>query len=149
MPGRPARWGVLMARLGALLLGCAGAVAAQTLPVVQVRDVVDHFDGTEVHDPYRYFEDIKSPEVAAWMKVHSDAAHATLGRIAARALECQIMANQLEAWVNQLDDNLAHGKTAIFNPEKWDPASWPASAAGHGWHEAPRGALGHWVEIQG
>ena len=72
----------------------------------------------------------------------------TLGRIAARALECQIMANQLEAWVNQLDDNLAHGKTAIFNGEKWDPASWPKSAAGHGWHEAPRGALGHWVEIQ-
>ncbi|HEY1391735.1 MAG TPA: prolyl oligopeptidase family serine peptidase [Methylibium sp.] len=72
-----------MARLGALLLGCAGAVA-QTLPVAPVRDVVDHFYGTEVHDPYRYFEDIKSPEVAAWMKAHSDAAHATLARIAGR-----------------------------------------------------------------
>ena len=72
----------------------------------------------------------------------------TLGRIAARALEAQIMANQLEAWVNKLDDNLAHGKTTIFNPVKWDPGSWPKSASGHGWHEAPRGSLGHWVEIE-
>jgi len=73
----------------------------------------------------------------------------TLGRIAARALEAQIMARQLDAWVSKLDDNLAHGKTTIFNPGKWDPGSWPKSASGHGWHEAPRGALGHWVEIDG
>jgi hydrogenase large subunit len=72
----------------------------------------------------------------------------TLGRIAARALECQIMVNQLEGWVNQLDDNIAHGKTEIFNPVMWDPGSWPKSAMGHGWHEAPRGALGHWIEIE-
>lgn len=71
----------------------------------------------------------------------------TLGRIAARALESQLMSKQLDVWLNQLDDNLAHGKTAIFNPQHWDPDSWPASASGHGWHEAPRGALGHWVEI--
>jgi Ni,Fe-hydrogenase I large subunit len=72
----------------------------------------------------------------------------TLGRIAARALECQIMVNQLEGWVNQLDDNIAHGKTEIFNPVMWDPGSWPKSGMGHGWHEAPRGALGHWIEIE-
>ncbi len=73
----------------------------------------------------------------------------TLGRIAARALEAQIMAQQLEGWLNQLDDNLAHGKTTIFNPVRWDPGSWPKSASGYGWHEAPRGSLGHWVEIDG
>ena len=73
----------------------------------------------------------------------------TLGRIAARALESQIMARQLEGWVNKLDDNLAHGKTTIFNGAKWDPGSWPSMAGGHGWHEAPRGALGHWIEIEG
>jgi hydrogenase large subunit len=72
----------------------------------------------------------------------------TLGRIAARALEAQIMVNQLEGWLNQLDDNIAHGKTTIFNPIRWDPGSWPSHAAGYGWHEAPRGALGHWVEIE-
>jgi Ni,Fe-hydrogenase I large subunit len=72
----------------------------------------------------------------------------TLGRIAARAIEAQIMAQQLEGWVDQLASNLAHGKTAIFNPVRWDPGSWPNSARGYGWHEAPRGALGHWVEIK-
>jgi hydrogenase large subunit len=73
----------------------------------------------------------------------------TLGRVAARALESQIMAGQLEGWVDALSSNLAHGKTAIFNPVRWDPGSWPSSASGYGWHEAPRGALGHWVEISG
>ncbi len=73
----------------------------------------------------------------------------TLGRIAARALETQIMVNKLHDWVEELASNMAHGKTAIFNPVKWDPSTWPASASGYGWHEAPRGALGHWIEISG
>ena len=73
----------------------------------------------------------------------------TLGRLAARALESQIMARHLETWVEDLASNLAHGKVTIFNPIHWDPSTWPASSAGYGWHEAPRGALGHWVEIQG
>ncbi len=73
----------------------------------------------------------------------------TLGRIAARALETQIMAKHLEDWVDELDNNLSHGKTAIFNPVRWDPSTWPDHAAGYGWHEAPRGSLGHWVEISG
>ncbi|HEY6340304.1 MAG TPA: nickel-dependent hydrogenase large subunit [Bryobacteraceae bacterium] len=73
----------------------------------------------------------------------------TLGRVAARALETQILARRLEQWVDELASNLAHGKTAIFNPIRWDPSTWPSSASGYGWHEAPRGALGHWVEISG
>jgi Ni,Fe-hydrogenase I large subunit len=73
----------------------------------------------------------------------------TLGRIAARALETQIMAPHLETLVEKLDDNMAHGKVSIFNPVRWDPATWPKSASGYGCHEAPRGSLGHWVEIEG
>jgi len=30
----------------------------------------------------------------------------------------------------------------------WDPGRWPAEASGYGWHEAPRGALGHWIRIR-
>ncbi len=71
----------------------------------------------------------------------------TLGRIAARALECLIMAQKLETWVDELDANMSHSKTEIFNPVRWDPSTWPDNASGYGWHEAPRGALGHWVEI--
>jgi Ni,Fe-hydrogenase I large subunit len=73
----------------------------------------------------------------------------TLGRIAARALEAALMTQYLEKWVEELASNMAHGKVHIFNPIRWDPATWPASCAGYGWHEAPRGALGHWVEIEG
>ena len=73
----------------------------------------------------------------------------TLGRIAARAIESQIMANHLEGWVDQLDSNMAHGKVAICNTTKWNPSTWAASSRGFGWHEAPRGSLGHWVEIEG
>jgi Ni,Fe-hydrogenase I large subunit len=73
----------------------------------------------------------------------------TLGRIAARALETQMMVNKLDRWVDELASNLAHGKVQIFNPIHWDPSTWPDSATGFGWHEAPRGALGHWVEIKG
>jgi hydrogenase large subunit len=73
----------------------------------------------------------------------------TLGRIAARALESQLMVRRLETWVEELDSNLAHGKVTIFNPIRWDPSTWPSSATGYGWHEAPRGSLGHWVDISG
>lgn len=73
----------------------------------------------------------------------------TLGRIATRALESQLMARRLETWVEELDSNLAHGKVTIFNPIRWDPSTWPSSATGYGWHEAPRGSLGHWVDISG
>ncbi len=72
----------------------------------------------------------------------------TLGRIAARALEAQLLVNQLPGWVAQLDDNMAHGNVAIHNGEKWDPDSWPKSCRGFGFHEAPRGSLGHWIEIE-
>jgi Ni,Fe-hydrogenase I large subunit len=70
-----------------------------------------------------------------------------LGRVASRAIEARLMASKLEDWVNQLDDNLSHGKTTIFNRIHWDPGTWPASASGYGLHEAPRGSLGHWIEI--
>jgi Ni,Fe-hydrogenase I large subunit len=40
------------------------------------------------------------------------------------------------------------GDLQIHNNEKWDPASWPAEAQGYGWHDAPRGALGHWIRIK-
>ena len=73
----------------------------------------------------------------------------TLGRIAARAIESQIMAAHLEHWVDELDANMAHGKVQICNTTKWNPSTWAAASRGYGWHEAPRGSLGHWVEIEG
>jgi Ni,Fe-hydrogenase I large subunit len=82
------------------------------------------------------------------LKAPAAALFSTLGRIAARAVEAQLMARHLVEWVNQLDDNMSHGNLAIHNGEKWDPATWPKNARGFGYHEAPRGSLGHWVEIE-
>jgi hydrogenase large subunit len=72
----------------------------------------------------------------------------TLGRIAARAIEAQIVAGQLGNWVAELDDNMARGDVRIHDGSMWDPDSWPKSCAGFGLEEAPRGSLGHWVEIE-
>jgi [NiFe] hydrogenase large subunit/hydrogenase large subunit len=40
------------------------------------------------------------------------------------------------------------GDLRIHDGTKWDPATWPAEAEGWGFHEAPRGALGHWIRIK-
>jgi hydrogenase large subunit len=72
----------------------------------------------------------------------------TLGRTAARAIETLVLASQIKAWVEQLAAKLGAGDTRIHNGEKWDPDTWPKSAVGFGFHEAPRGALGHWIEIE-
>ncbi len=72
----------------------------------------------------------------------------TLGRIAARAVETQITAEMIPVWLNELATNMKNGDLKIHNGEKWDPSTWPAEAKGYGFHEAPRGALGHWVKIK-
>src|SRR5438067_106766 len=63
---------------------CLVAGATDSLPKAPVRHVEETFFGTRVSDPYRYFEDIKNPEVAAWLKTHSDHAHRVLEHIAGR-----------------------------------------------------------------
>src|SRR5271163_1838737 len=85
--------------------------------------------------------------VLAQLKLPPTALFSTMGRIAARAIEAEFMVNQLPAWVQQLDNNMAHGDVRIHNGDKWDPDSWPKSCQGYGLEEAPRGSLGHWVEI--
>jgi Ni,Fe-hydrogenase I large subunit len=84
----------------------------------------------------------------AKLKLPASALFSTLGRVAARALEADILVSRLSDWVAQLDDNMAHGNVRLHNGDKWNPNSWPKSAQGFGFHEAPRGSLGHWVEIE-
>ena len=84
----------------------------------------------------------------AKLKAPATALFSTLGRIAARALETQLLASRLVGWVEELGNNIASGNVRIHNGEKWDPNSWPDTARGFGFFEAPRGSLGHWVEIE-
>ena len=61
----------------------------------------------------------------------------TLGRTAARCLETKIIADTMDDWLNQLNSG---GSTM----NSW---SMPSKASGMGLNEAPRGALGHWINI--
>src|SRR3972149_7326108 len=82
----------------ALLLAPALA-GAQALPVAPVRNVQDIYFGTSVDDPYRYFENLKDPEVSSWMKAHADSARRTLHSLPAYA--------SMLARVAELDDAVA------------------------------------------
>jgi hydrogenase large subunit len=80
--------------------------------------------------------------------VGPEALFSTLGRTAARGVDCLIMAQKNETWLQQLADNMGRGILETHTKEKWDPSTWPKEAQGFGFHEAPRGALGHWVRIE-
>jgi len=73
----------------------------------------------------------------------------TLGRTAARTLESKIIVDQMMGWYDQLVANIRAGELSVHNEQKWDPSSWPGKAKGVGFTEAPRGALAHWVNIEG
>lgn len=61
-----------------------------------------------------------------------------LGRHAARALECKVVADRCAEWVTELKPGKpSHTKFEI-----------PEEATGMGLTEAPRGALGHWITIK-
>ncbi|MCL4865473.1 MAG: nickel-dependent hydrogenase large subunit, partial [Gemmatimonadales bacterium] len=66
-----------------------------------------------------------------------------------RAAETVLIARRMNTWYDQLVNRIRSGDTTTFTRDKWDPSTWPASARGYGWLDAPRGALGHWVVIEG
>jgi hydrogenase large subunit len=82
------------------------------------------------------------------LKAPATALFSTLGRIAARAIEAQLMARQVSKWIDELGEKLGHGDLRIHNGDKWDPDTWPKEIQGFGFHEAPRGSLAHWVHIE-
>jgi len=80
----------------------------------------------------------------AGTKVGPDALFGTVGRHAARAVRCSLMADlALKHW-DMLVDNVGKGDTEIFNP----PTFPKGEQKGVGVHEAPRGLLSHWIVIQ-
>ena len=86
--------------------------------------------------------------VLATLGAPIEAVFSTLGRTAARAIETKVFADHLRTLFEELKATIAAGDTRTFNDERWEPRSWPKSAKGFGFMEAPRGALGHWVVIE-
>ena len=71
------------------------------------------------------------------LKAPPTALFSTLGRLAARALETQLLADRLVGWIEELGNNLATGNLRIHNGEKWDPNSWPETARGFRFLRSP------------
>lgn len=67
-----------------------------------------------------------------------DALFSVLGRHAARALEAKLVADAMDGWLNEL----------VVDEPVYAESDIPKSASGIGLTEAPRGALGHWINIQ-
>ena len=66
------------------VVGSDLAVAQSKLPNTPVREVTEDYFGTKVMDPYRWLENTKDPEVAAWMKAQNDYTRAVLASIPGR-----------------------------------------------------------------
>jgi len=86
--------------------------------------------------------------VLGQLGVGAEALFSTLGRVAARGIETLVLVEKLDGWLNELADNMGRGELEICDNSKWDPSTWPSECTGAGFHEAPRGALGHWVHIK-
>ena len=65
-------------------------------PVAAVKPVTDDYYDTKLTDPYRYMENLKDPEVQAWMKAQNDYTRAALASIPGHA--------QLLARIQELDE---------------------------------------------
>jgi hydrogenase large subunit len=77
------------------------------------------------------------PLARMWVNGDYRKGASVMDRHAARALECQKVANAMEEWILQLKPG---EKTCNY-------AEIPAYGEGEGLTEAPRGALGHWIRI--
>ena len=84
----------------------------------------------------------------AHLAVGPEALFSTLGRVAARGIETLVLSEKIGEWADALAANMERRELRIADNSKWEPSTWPEDCTGAGFHEAPRGALGHWVHIR-
>ena len=87
-------------------------------------------------------------EALGALNVPVTALFSTLGRTAARGLETRLVVHWMQGFYDDLLASIKAGNYRTFNPDKWDPNTWPKTAEGVGMTEAPRGALAHWIRIK-
>jgi len=85
----------------------------------------------------------KNPDVIGLVK--KGAKPGAVARHAARAIETKLMVDACYVWLDALLTEMTKPGFKIHDTAHWDP---PESGMGYGFHEAPRGALGHWIKIR-
>lgn len=86
--------------------------------------------------------------ILAKLALRPEQLNSTAGRILSRAVEAVLLARQLRTWFDQFVAAIRAGDHDTFNPDKWEPSTWPSTAKGVGFAEVARGTLSHWVRVQ-
>lgn len=76
--------------------------------------------------------------------VGPEACFSTLGRTAARAINCLIIAEAAEKWTMDLIENVKGGDAKTFEPWEFPDKE----TMGFGLTDVPRGSLGHWIVME-
>jgi [NiFe] hydrogenase large subunit len=80
----------------------------------------------------------------AQLGVPAGALFSTLGRTAARCIETVAIGDAMQDWFMELVENVKSGDTKTYEPHEI-----PDKAMGVGLNDVPRGALGHWIKVEG
>jgi len=113
----------------------------QVGPLAQV--MIGYAQGHEMTKTYVDYV-LSQISTLAGAQVGPAALHSTLGRHAARAVRAAMLSDlALKHW-QLLVDNIGRGDYEIFNK----PTFPKGEIQGFGFHEAPRGALSHWIVIK-
>ncbi len=76
------------------------------------------------------------------LNVGPEALFSTLGRTAARGIQTLVIAQQMENWLNEYENNIGKDKQIV------EDYAVPVSGRGVGFVDAPRGGLSHWMTIK-
>lgn len=98
------------------------------------------------HGPTKKYVDktLETVSALAGAKVGIPALHSTIGRIAARSVRCAVLYDTLKGQWQALIENISKGDMTTCNHAAFPPGV----QKGFGFHEAPRGALSHWIVIE-
>ncbi len=115
----------------------------QVGPLAQV--LVGYLQG---HERIKFWADkcLDTAGSLAKTKLGPAALHSTLGRHAARAVRCAVMAELAQKHWKLLIENIGKGDVTTFADPM--PKLRSGTYQGVGFHEAPRGTLSHWSVIE-
>ncbi len=90
------------------------------------------------HEPTKKLVD----QVVETLAIPPAALFSTLGRTAARAINTKVIADAMMDWTTELIELIKKGDTQTYQAYEWKDGT------GMGLNDVPRGALGHWIQVE-